>query len=140
MSKFTLKSIESMSDDLQFNQLVILRNSVIVDEVTVIDSKGVLDLFEASIQKSDLVSYFKILTYMEIIVANKLLLPNNKYKLITPYKDPIIEYEFKHGNLRVYGITMNNMYRIIIHCGFKNKQAEDIIRFRSLKKQFLEQA
>lgn len=46
------------------------------------------------------------------------------------------EYEFKHGDLRVYAIQ-DHRGKIIVLCGFKNKQRNEIVKFRALKEQYL---
>lgn len=140
MSKFALKSIEAIGNAPGFMQLVIFRNTDEIIQESIELEEGVMDIFETSIQKSDQPSLVKILTYMDILINNPAqLLPKTKYNTLTPKKDPVAEYEFKHGRLRVYGITTIDMKRVIVHCGYKNKQSEDMTRFRSLKKQFLDQ-
>ena len=44
---------------------------------------------------------------------------------------------FKAGNLRVYAIA-NYGGKIIVLGGYKNRQAKDIVAFRSIKKRYLE--
>ncbi len=141
MSKFAIKSIEALGDNEAFKQVVVYRNSEEIDLAKIESSKGVLDIYEETIQKIDLTSYKKILTYMDYLASNpNTLLPKTIYNPLTPKNDPVAEFELKHQKLRVYGIITMNKVSIIVHCGFKNNQKEDIIRFRSLKKQFLEQS
>ena len=71
-------------------------------------------------------------------VANIRTLPNTKFKDITPRKENVKEYEFKEGNLRVYAIKKFGG-KIIILGGYKNRQKQDLRKFRSLKEQYLNQ-
>lgn len=71
-------------------------------------------------------------------VANNRTLPNIKFKDVTPKTEKVKEYEFKDGNLRVYGISKYGG-KIKILGGYKNQQKKDYRTFRSLKKQYLNQ-
>ena len=71
-------------------------------------------------------------------VANNRTLPYTKFRDITPKKEKVKEYEFKEGDLRVYGISKYGG-KIIILGGYKNKQKKDYRTFRSMKEQFLRQ-
>lgn len=121
MSKFALHKIDVIKGKQNFCQLVI-------------DGVKQLDRFEAELEKST--TYFSeyktILTYMEYIAENRTL-PATKFKDITPKKEVIREYEFKSKHLRIYAIQKKGG-KIIVLCGFKKNQKNDIKRFRSLKK------
>jgi len=69
-------------------------------------------------------------------VANLKLLPKEKFKDITPSKEPIKEFEIKTRDLRVYLIKDENGHIIIVG-GKKNSQGNDISTFRSIKKKYL---
>jgi hypothetical protein len=69
-------------------------------------------------------------------IANLNSLPHSKFKDITPDKEEIKEYEFKSKHLRIYCIKKPNG-KIIILGGYKNNQSSDIIKFRSIKQQYL---
>lgn len=124
MHKFALHIIEAVQGDLKFEKLLV-------------DGVAPFDTFEQNLEASEKRSLEKIYAYMND-VANKLLLPNTKYKKVSPKKEKVPEYEFKDGNLRVYAISKPGG-RIIIMGGYKNRQKKDFIAFRSLKKQYLEQ-
>ena len=79
----------------------------------------------------------KIYFYMEEVAKN-MSLPDTKFKDVTPRKEKVKEYEFKDGDLRVYGISKTGG-KIIILGGYKNRQEKDFKRFRSLKEQYLKQ-
>ena len=69
-------------------------------------------------------------------VANNRTLPNTKFKDVTPKKEKVKEYEFKDGDLRVYGISTFGG-KIIIMGGYNNRQKKDYRSFRSMKEQYL---
>ena len=124
MSKFALKDIESINGKQTFNQLEV-------------NGQKQLDNLEADLSDTTYISEFKtLLTYMEYTANNKTL-PQTKFKDITPKKQQVKEYEFKSKHLRVYAIQQVNG-KIIVLGGFKNNQKEDIKKFRSLKKQYLD--
>lgn len=58
------------------------------------------------------------------------------FKDVTPPKALVKEYEFKDGDLRVYGISKFGG-KVIIMGGYKNRQKKDYRTFRSLKEQYL---
>lgn len=124
MSKFALRNIEAINGKQTFNQLEV-------------NNQKQLDDFETELSDTTYISEYKtLLTYMEFVANNKTL-PNTKFKDITPKKEKVKEYEFKSKHLRIYAIQQTNG-KIIVLCGFKNNQKEDINKFRSLKKQYLE--
>jgi hypothetical protein len=69
-------------------------------------------------------------------VANGISLPASKFKDITPKKQIVKEYEFKSRHLRLYAIKTSKG-KIVVLCGYKNKQNRDIRTFRSIKKRYL---
>lgn len=158
MSKFVTKLIESVKGKQQFRQLIIVDDKEDIDklqaEITgmeihnkLIDEKkgtgdkkiilpGVLDLFEESLEGKYKSPYKSMLTYFNL-VATLQNVPPNKFKFINHTKERVKEFEFKKGDLRVYGIDIFGG-KLIMYCGYKNQQSQDIEKFRSLKKQFLE--
>ena len=104
----------------------------------VIEGNIPFDDFEKGLESSDKQDLQKILFYMNEVANNKPL-PNTKFKDVTPQKDNVKEYEFKSGNLRVYAISKRGG-KVIIIGGYKNKQKKDFVRFRSIKKQYLEES
>jgi len=82
-------------------------------------------------------SEFKtILSYMNL-VAELRMIPKEKFKDITPEKENVKEYEFKSKHLRVYVFHLEKTGKIVVWGGFKNSQQDDIDKFRSIKKRFL---
>jgi len=71
-------------------------------------------------------------------VANLRMLPKTKLRDITPAKEKLKEYEIKTRDLRVYFIK-NSIGNIILVSGKKNSQPEDIKKFRSVKKAYVEE-
>lgn len=153
MHKFVTKGIEAVKGKQQFKQLVILPVTADAEklqrEIDAQEEKnetpkfedsntieGVLDVYEKSLEDKYKSSFAGILTYMNL-VANLQKVPEKKFKDVTPDKEDVKEYEFKNGKLRVYLIGIPNG-KLIIHCGYKNEQPEDFVKFRSLKKQYLE--
>ncbi len=124
MSKFALQNIEAVRGNQTFEKLVV-------------DGIAPFDTFENKLESKYLKNLHKIYFYMEEVAKNRSL-PNTKFKDITPKKEIVKEYEFKDGDLRVYGISKFGG-KIIIIGGYKNQQKKDYRRFRSLKEQYLKQ-
>lgn len=124
MSKFALKKLTMIKGKQDFFDLQI--NGI-----------GQFDYFDKNVEaqyKSEVVT---LITRMEW-VANSNPLPKTKFRNITPKKQIVKEYEFKTKHLRLYVIHIVNTGKVIVVCGCKNTQKSDIVKFRSLKKQFLE--
>lgn len=124
MSKFALRNIDAVQGTQTFEELLV--NGI-----------SPLDMFEGGLEAKDRKSLDKIYFYMNE-VANNRTLPNTKFKDVTPKKETVKEYEFKDGDLRVYGISKPGG-KIIILGGYKNRQKKDYRKFRSLKEQYLNQ-
>ena len=160
MSKFVTKNIEAVKGKQQFRQLIVVADTVdvvklqseinsleernrLIEEKNLIEPaeskvevmKGVLDLYEDSLETKYVGSFKGILIHMEL-VANLQNVSPKKFKDITPHKEKVKEFEFKYGDLRVYAIDLPNG-KLIMHCGYKNKQEKDIRKFRSQKEQYL---
>lgn len=69
-------------------------------------------------------------------VANKQLLPVQKFRDITPRKETVKEFEIKTKSLRIYMIKEEG--HIVILGGKKNSQGDDIGKFRAIKKRYLQ--
>lgn len=123
MPNFTLQNIGSVRGKQIFDQLVI-------------DGEPQLDCYEKSLQRNYQSKFRNILSWMNRVADNHPA-PETKFKDITPNSELIKEYEFKNGDLRIYAIKNSNG-KIIVLGGYKNSQAQDIVRFRSLKKQYLD--
>lgn len=106
-------------------------------EVLLVDDVAPFETFELRLETADRRSLEKIYYYMNE-VANNRSLPSTKLKDVTPRKEHVKEYEFKDGDLRVYGIAKADG-KIVIMGGYKNRQKKDFRAFRSLKKQYLMQ-
>ena len=142
MPKFDTKTITAVKGRQKFVQLTIdddpdFTTTTTPDEKN--DCKhGVLDEFEASLQANEKEHFARIITIMER-VANLQPVPHTQFKDLNGRKksDPIKDYEFKCGSLRVYAADMPNG-KIVILGGYKNKQTEDIRKMRSRKKQYFD--
>ena len=124
MPKFALRKIDAVQGNQTFEELLV-------------DGVAPFDTFEDNLEAKDKRSLEKIYFYMNE-VANNRTLPNTKFKDVTPKKEKVKEYEFKDGDLRVYGISKFGG-KIIILGGYKNRQQKDYRTFRSLKEQYLNQ-
>ncbi len=125
MSKFALRRIDAVQGNQTFEKLIV-------------DGHCPFDQFEKNLEAKYRRSLGKIYFYMNEVANNKPL-PNTKFKDVTPKKEKVKEYEFKDGDLRVYGISSYGG-KIIILGGHKNHQEKDFRAFRSLKKQYLKES
>ena len=124
MPKFALEKIRAVQGNQTFEKLLV-------------DGVAPFDAFEEDLESKDRRSLEKIYFYMNE-VANNRPLPATKFKDVTPRRERVKEYEFKDGDLRVYGISKFGG-KIIIIGGYKNQQEKDFRAFRSLKEQYLRQ-
>ena len=124
MPKFALEKIRAVQGNQTFDKLLV-------------DGIAPFDAFEKDLERKDRRSLEKIYFYMNE-VANNRSLPATKFKDVTPWRERVKEYEFKDGDLRVYGISKFGG-KIIIIGGYKNQQEKDFRAFRSLKEQYLRQ-
>jgi putative component of toxin-antitoxin plasmid stabilization module len=69
-------------------------------------------------------------------VADGKLLPEAKFRNITPKKELIKEYEIKTRHLRVYMFHEEKTGRVIVCGGKKLTQKKDIFHFRRIKKEY----
>ncbi len=123
MATFALNKIQAVKGQQTFYKLLK-------------DNKCPFDEFEDSLEtqyKSELGSIY---AYMER-VANRKSMPAKKFKDITPSQETVKEYEIKTKNLRVYLIKRKGG-KVVILGGYKNNQKNDLRKFRSLKKQYLQ--
>lgn len=157
MPKFALKHIRTKKGKMFFKQLVILNDQENADKIqaeileaeetnTRIDENklaiekkkirdGVLDVYEDAIEHSDKSSLRGIFALMDLVVDLQKL-PKTQFRPLQP-KSKNGDFEFKRGDLRIYGIDIEGG-KLIIKCGHKNTQDEDVSHFRSLKEQYLE--
>jgi len=126
MSIFALRKIEAVKGKQQFYELLV-------------DGVSNYKQFSDSIKdNSQYCSEMRtILAYMNFVAELKML-PKTKFRDITPAKDNVKEYEFKSDHLRVYAFHIEKTGKVVALWGFKNNQDEDIKKFRSIKKRFIE--
>jgi hypothetical protein len=67
----------------------------------------------------------------------KIPMPFTKCRDLTPKGDPVKEYELKTKKLRLYLFHDHQKGRIIVMGGKKTSQKKDMIRFRNIKKSYL---
>lgn len=142
MAKFALKSITAVKGKQQFKQLVIVDDNVDINRLQQeldngkTDIDGVLDIYEMELEHRYQSSFRGIIAIMNRF-ADLQSISDQKFRNITPKGDLVKEYEFKYQDLRVYAIKMVNGPLVLLG-GYKNTQSSDMTKFRSLKKQFLE--
>lgn len=142
MAKFALKSITAVKGKQQFKQLVIVDDNVDINRLQQeldngkTDIDGVLDIYEMGLEHRYQSSFRGIIAIMNRF-ADLQSISDQKFRNITPKGDLVKEYEFKYQDLRVYAIKMVNGPLVLLG-GYKNTQSSDMTKFRSLKKQFLE--
>lgn len=122
MHTFGLKRITSVKGRIKFYQLMI-------------DDNLVLDDYENRLERKYKKGLEMIYAYMNLH-SNGENLPGTKYHLLQrPKNDPYPDFEFKHGDLRLYGVkTIEG--KIIFLGGYKNSQKKNIKKLRSLKNQY----
>ncbi|MDP4285082.1 MAG: hypothetical protein Q8891_11710 [Bacteroidota bacterium] len=128
MRKFVIKNIEEVNGRQECKQLVINKDGN--EEI------GVFDEFGNYLERK----YSNLLAGIIGImnrVANLETVSPDKFKDITPRGELVKEFEFKYRDLRVYAIKIFNG-KLVVLCGYKNSQKKDIVKFRSLKKQYIE--
>jgi len=126
MPIFALKKIETIVGKQEFFEIII-------------DNKSQYDAFYFTIKDNkQYVSELKTLLTNMDMVANLQSLPETKFKDITPAKETVKEYEFKSKNLRAYAFHIKSTGKIVAYWGFKNSQKKDIVKFQSIKKQYLQ--
>lgn len=124
MPNFAVQKIEAIKGKQVFNKLIV-------------DGISPLDEFEESLEEQYKTEMDSIYLYMEE-VANLRALPRTKFRELTGVKDSTKEYEFKSHHLRVYAIKQPNC-KLVVMCGYKNSQNEDITKFRELKRRYISQ-
>ncbi len=124
MNRFTLRLLEQVKGKIKFSVLEI--DGVCEFEIFC------THLEEEGTWKKQISTIFSRLDQ----VANLQLLPQNKFKNVTPHSEKITEYEVKTPDLRVYLIKVDEGH-IVVMAGKKNTQPSDFKRFRSIKKQYL---
>lgn len=125
MSTFVLKKLEAVVGKQQFFELVV-------------DNNCQFDDYCEAIKKNN--QYYqellKIFTLMNLVSQLKML-PQTKFKDITPNKELVKEYEFKTKHLRVYAFHIEHSGKIVAYGGYKNTQKDDISKFRSYKSRYI---
>ncbi len=129
MGHFTLRQIEEIDGKIKFFKLV--QGGTCSFE----------EFWDETVKNKNMLSeLIKIQTTMQQ-VSELRTLPEEKHRDITPKNDPVKEYEIKTKHLRVYCFHQEKFGRIVVMGGIKsNKQQNDINRFRSIKKEYLEKS
>lgn len=127
MLTFALEELKEFSSNLRIYKLLINKSCEYDDFEAQIQSEGTYALELITIQTR----------LLEIAACR--LLPEEKFKNITPGKETIKEYEIKTRNLRVYLFHEENTGRVIVSGGKKTDQPNDIKRFRRIKKEYFKQ-
>lgn len=122
MPTFTLRQINSITAKQKVFDLEV-------------DGLRSIKSFKAGLDKRYETEVVTLYAYLEL-VANNHSLPKTKFRDITPDGEAIKEFEIKSKHLRVYGITTDDG-KIIVYWGYKTDQDKDMVRFRSIKTQYL---
>lgn len=94
-----------------------------------------LDDFEANLESNQLDDLERIYTIMEEVGSSPNLLPKTMFR---PLKNKHPDaFEVKSGNLRVYGMHLKKTGKIIVLCGNKGSQAEDLNTLPKRIKEFI---
>ena len=139
MPNFDLKKITIIDGKQVFYQLTIddspnFDGAITEDEING-RKTGVLDLYEQELESRYIKDMEMIYAYMNM-VANNAQIPGTKYhELDRDKNDPYQDFEFKHGDLRLYGVKITGG-KIIFLGGYKKNEEKNIRRLRSLKRQF----
>lgn len=125
MTIFALQKIPEVSGKI-FVFKIIINGKCPYDEFEMVISR------EATYRRE----LFTIQTRLTEMAEGKLL-PEQKFKNITPAGDPVKEYEIKTRNLRVYLFHEKNTGRIIVIGGKKVQQKSMIKHFRNIKHHYI---
>lgn len=102
-----------------------------------VDKNCLIDKFEEEIKENSQYwsEYKKIISYMNF-VANGILLPQTKFRVIKGDNKDTKCYEFKSKHLRVYACSEEGG-KLVVMGGYKSNQKKDIQVFRKLVKDFI---
>ncbi len=141
MPKFDTKEITAIKGKQKFYQLTIDDNpdyeGVKTQEEKNERKKGVLDEYEENLESKYKKDLRMIYAYMDKVANNEPVSGKKYHELDRPKNDTVKDFEFKHGDLRVYCFKTEEG-KIFALGGYKNNQDKDIVRLRSLKKQFID--
>lgn len=126
MTKFELLEVEQANGKIPFFKLCINGNCQF-DE-----------FYNNYIKNGNFVSRFNACFQIMNYVSDGHILPNTKFRnLENPDPVKIQEFEVKKDEIRIYTIKIDKGF-VIIFCAYKSKkQQKDILKFRSIKKDFL---
>jgi hypothetical protein len=98
-----------------------------------------LDEFENKIYSNkQYYSEFKTLISYAQLFADGIRLPDKKLGTVHLNITDVASFEFKSKHLRIYFFCTNsNPDKIVVLCGYKNKQKSDITRLTSIVKRYL---
>ena len=100
-----------------------------------IDGKRQFDSFETELKGTDYeIEYAQLTSWLDYYCKTGIIANGRLKELQRNKKDPIKEFEFRTTNLRFYAIQ-GVTGKIIILCGYKKNQKEELKKFRALKKQ-----
>jgi putative component of toxin-antitoxin plasmid stabilization module len=124
MNRFALEDIPEVKGQISFKKLII-------------DGSCPYDEFFEQIKNDGNLrkQLMGILNNMNQVAQMKRL-PKDKFRDITPSKESVKEFEIKKGDLRIYVIKEQG--HIVVLGGKKSTQDEDITKFRSIKRRYLE--
>ena len=130
MPKFDLKRMYAIKGAQEFYQLTIDDKPDLIGAHTDKEKNerktGELDKFIKNLEVKYEKNIKMIFAYMDF-VANNIPVSGVKYhELKRPASDPVKDFEFKHGDLRVYAFKIPNG-KIIAIAGYKNTQPQDIL-------------
>lgn len=105
-----------------------------------VDGECSFDEFEKEIEnEGNLKSELTTIQARLYEIADGKSLPETKFRDITPHKEKNKEYEIKTHHLRIYLFHEKYTGHIIVWCGKKGTQKEDIKHFRKIKKEYFNQ-
>lgn len=123
MAEYTLKRMDFIRGKQVFDKLVV-------------DGVAPFDEFISQLEERYRPEVRTLYKYMEI-VANLRPLPESKFHPYSDGKDGVREFEFKTKHLRVYVIEEVGG-KIVILGGKKANQNKDQVKFRRLKKGYID--
>lgn len=126
MTKFELLEVEQVNGKIPFLKLNI--NGICQFD----------NFYNEYIQNGKFKSRFNACFQIMNYISDGHLIPNTKFRnLENPDPPTIEEYEVKKDEIRIYTIRIDKGF-VIIFCAYKSKkQQKDILKFRSIKRDFL---
>jgi putative component of toxin-antitoxin plasmid stabilization module len=127
MRKFGLKYVDEVVGRIKIFKLIV-------------DNHCAYEDFESQISSEATFTSELITIQARLLdIANGRLLPKEKFRNITPKRELVKEYEIKTRHLRVYLFHEEKIGRIVVCGGKKVTQDKDIVHFRRIKRNYLNQ-